>query len=117
MLSAAALVATLVVATLHVGFMALETFLWTAPAGRKVFGHKPEDAERTKVLAANQGVYNGALAAMLAWSALAGETHATLASLIFVVAVGLYGAYSVKPTIFFVQALPAAIALALALAA
>ena len=58
-----ALVLTLVVAALHVGFMVLETFAWTTPKVRRSFGMSAEDAETTRVLAANQGVYNGALAA------------------------------------------------------
>jgi putative membrane protein len=113
MIATLALVATLVVAVLHVLFMVLETFLWTTPRGRKIFGQTVEGVEQTKVLAANQGVYNGALAALLAWAALSGETHATMAGLVFVIAVGLYGGYSAKISILFLQALPAAIALVL----
>jgi putative membrane protein len=113
MIAALALVATLAVALIHVLFMVLETFLWTTPRGRKIFGQSVEGAEQTKVLAANQGVYNGALAALLAWAALTGETHAAIAGLVFVIAVGLYGAYSAKISILFLQAMPAAIALVL----
>ena len=105
--------ATLFVAVLHVLFMVLETFLWTTPRGRKIFGQTKEGAEATKVLAANQGVYNGALAVLLAWAALTGETHATMAGLVFVIVVGIYGAISAKGSILFIQAVPAAIALAL----
>ncbi|MCA9613902.1 MAG: DUF1304 domain-containing protein [Polyangiales bacterium] len=107
-----ALVLTLVVAVLHVGFMVLETFLWTTPNVRRSFGMTPEDAETTRVLAANQGIYNGALAAALAYAALRGEWHAVAILLVFVIAVGLYGAYSAKWTILIVQALPAGAALA-----
>lgn len=113
MIATLALIATLLVAVLHVLFMVLETFLWTTPRGRKIFAQSVEGAEQTKVLAANQGVYNGALAALLAWAALTGERPATIAGLVFVIVVGLYGAASVKPTIFFVQALPAIVALVL----
>lgn len=113
MFATLALVVTLLVAVLHVLFMVLETFLWTTPRGRKIFGQTVEGAEQTKVLAANQGVYNGALAALLAWAALTGETHATMAGLVFVIVVGLYGAATAKGTILFIQALPAAVALAL----
>ena len=116
MLATIALVVTLVVSVLHVLFMVLETFLWTTPAVRKRFGQSVEKAEATKVLAQNQGVYNGALAAVLAWAALAGDEPATLALLAFVVVVGVYGAATAKPTIFFVQALPALVAMGLWLA-
>lgn len=112
-----ALVLTLVVAALHVYFMVLETFMWTTPLGRKVFGNSKEKAETTKVLAANQGVYNGALAACLAWAALAPNPQATVALLAFVVVVGVYGALSASIKILYVQALPAGIALGLTLAA
>lgn len=110
---AAALVATLVVAALHLGFMVLETFLWTRPTGRRVFGGGIKDFEATRVLAQNQGVYNGALAGVLAWAALAGDSAAAVALLIFVVVVGVFGAATAKPSIFFVQALPALVALGL----
>ena len=108
-----ALIATLVVACAHAGFMVLETFLWTTPRVRRMFGQSAAEAEATKLLAANQGVYNGALAATLAWAALAGEATAATLLLGFVIAVGVYGAVTVKRSILFVQALPAAIALAL----
>jgi putative membrane protein len=107
-----ALVLTLLVAVLHVGFMVLETFLWTTPKVRRSFGMSTEDAETTRVLAANQGVYNGALAAALAYAALRGEWTAATILLAFVVVVGLYGAYSARWTILVIQALPAAGALA-----
>lgn len=113
MITTLALVVTLIVAALHVVFMVVETFLWTTPGVRKSFGQSAEDAEKSKVLAGNQGVYNGALGAALAWAALTGETHATLALLVFVVVVGVYGAATAKGSILFVQALPAAIAFAL----
>jgi putative membrane protein len=106
-----ALIFTLLVAVLHIVFMVLETFLWTTPGVRKRFQQTVEQAEATKVFAANQGVYNGALAACLAWSAFAGDTSAQMALLVFVIIVGIYGAITAKPTIFFLQALPAIIAL------
>lgn len=111
-----ALTFTLLVAALHVAFMVVETFLWTTPAIRKRFGQSEADAQTTKVLAANQGVYNGALAAALAWAALSGDDAATKVLLVFVIVVGVYGAATAKPTILFIQALPAAIALGLAFA-
>jgi putative membrane protein len=113
MLALAALIATLVVAALHAVFMILETFLWTTPRGRRIFGQSVEDAEKTKVLAQNQGVYNGALAAALAYAALTGSTTTTIVLLIFVIVVGVYGGATAKRSILFIQAAPAAIALAL----
>ena len=108
-----ALSLTLLVAVAHVGFMVLETFLWTTPRVRRIFGQSAEQAEASKVLAGNQGVYNGALGASLAWAALAGQTAAASVLLVFVIVVGLYGAATAKRSILFVQAMPAAIALAL----
>lgn len=107
------LIATFVVAALHIVFMVLETFLWTTPRGRKIFGQTKENAELTKVLAANQGVYNGALAGLLIWASVTGLRSTVMALLVFVIVVGVYGAVTAKPTILFLQALPAAIALAL----
>jgi len=103
----------IVVAVLHVVFMVFETFLWTTPGVRKRFGQTAEQAETTKVLAANQGVYNGALAAAIAWSVIAKQPTTTMVLLAFVVAVGLYGGYSAKRSILVLQALPGAIALVL----
>ena len=111
-----AAIATFFVAALHVLFMVFETFLWTTPNVRKRFGQTAEQAETTKVLAANQGVYNGALAAGLVWAQVTGELAARSMLLVFVIAVGIYGAASAKRSILFIQALPAAIALALAFA-
>ena len=113
MIATLALVFTLIVAALHIVFMVVETFLWTTPGVRKSFRQSAEDAEKSKVLAGNQGVYNGVLGALLAWAAITGEPHTTLALLVFVILVGLYGAATAKGSILFVQALPAALALAL----
>jgi putative membrane protein len=103
----------LFVAFAHVLFMVLETFLWTTPAVRRRFGQTAEQAEATKVLAANQGVYNGALAGALVWSVVTSHVPTTTVLLAFVVVVGVYGGYSAKRSILVIQALPAAIALAL----
>lgn len=103
---------TLLVALAHIGFMVLETFLWTTPRVRRIFGQSAEQAEASKVLAGNQGVYNGALGASLAWAALAGQTAATSVLLLFVIGVGIYGAATANRRILFVQAMPAALALA-----
>jgi putative membrane protein len=106
-------IAALFVAVQHVGFMVLETFLWTTPRVRKIFGQTAEAAETTKVLAANQGVYNGALALCLAAAALLEERFCWRMMLGFVIVAGIYGGLTAKRTILFVQALPAVIALAL----
>lgn len=104
---------TVLVAVLHVIFMVFETFLWTTPGVRKRFGQTAEQAETTRVLAANQGVYNGALAAALIWSVAMNDGPARMMLLVFVIAVGIYGAVTAKGSILFIQALPAAIALVL----
>lgn len=109
-----AAIATYVVAALHVVFMVFETFLWTTPKVRARFGQTAEQAETTRVLAANQGVYNGALAAALIWAQVSGELAARSVLLLYVVVVGVYGAATAKRSILFIQALPAAVALGLA---
>lgn len=108
---AAVLVA--LVALLHLYFLVLEMFLWDKPVGLKTFRNTPEKAGITKVLAANQGLYNGFLAAGLLWGLSLGAagTHIQAFFLVCVVVAGLYGAYSVSRKIFFVQALPALLAL------
>jgi putative membrane protein len=104
-----------IVALLHAGFMVLEMVLWTKPSGRRIFGMTPEQAGATAVLAANQGLYNGFLAAGLIWSLLHPDPHFSeqIASffLLCVIAAGIYGAMSVSKRIFFVQALPALLTL------
>ena len=103
------------VAALHVYFLVLEMFLWTRPYGLKTFGNTPQKAQETAVLAANQGLYNGFLAAGLVWGLLhAAPAFAWQIKMFFllcVIVAGLYGAYSVSRKILFVQAVPAAIAL------
>lgn len=102
------------VALQHVGFLVLEMFLWQKPVGRKIFGLSAEDAATTAVLAGNQGLYNGFLAAGLIWSLLAGPELQRPLGFFFlgcVFVAGLYGGATAKPTIWVVQALPAAIAL------
>ena len=98
----------------HIYFMILEMFLWTKPKGLKVFGNTKEKAEDSKVLAANQGLYNGFLAAGLIWAIL-DKNHGTQMAIFFlscVIVAGIYGAYSTKKTkLFYVQALPAVLAL------
>jgi putative membrane protein len=109
-------VATALVALLHLWFLVLEMFLWTKPLGLKVFRNSPEKAETTKVLAANQGLYNGFLAAGLAWGLAAGAQPVKVFFLACVIVAGAYGAWSVSPRIFWVQAAPALVALGLVLA-
>ena len=111
-MSALALVLILVVAALHLFFLVLEMFLWTRPYGRKVFRQSREAAEQSKVLAANQALYNGFLAAGLVWAAATGQRDLALFFLGCVVVAGLFGAATVNRRIFFVQALPALLAIA-----
>ena len=114
-MTAAANIVTALVAVLHVYFLVLEMFLWDKPAGLKAFGQSPEQAAASKVLAANQGLYNGFLAAGLAWGLLLGPAGLGVKTffLACVLVAGLYGAATANRKILFVQALPAAIALVL----
>lgn len=108
--------AVALVAAFHVYFLVLEMFLWSKPFGLKTFRMTPEQAEATKVLAANQGLYNGFLAAGLAWGLLAADPLAVQVQVFFLVCVliaGLYGAATASRAILYVQALPAVVALAL----
>ena len=107
-----AMVLVVLVALLHLYFLVLEMFLWTRPLGLKTFRNTPEKAEVTRVLAANQGLYNGFLAAGLLYAVVTGSREFALFFLACVVVAGLYGAYSVNKRIFLVQALPALLALA-----
>lgn len=106
-----ALILIVLVAILHFGFLLLEMFLWDKPFGRKVFKLTPEFAKESASLAANQGLYNGFLAAGLLWGLWSGQSDVQMFFLICVIIAGLYGGYTVKKTILFIQALPAAIAL------
>ena len=101
----------LIVAALHVAFLVLEMFLWNTPFGRKTFGLTPEFAAQSAKLAANQGLYNGFLAAGLAWSVIGQDFHAKLFFLGCVIIAGLYGGCTVKKSILVIQALPAIVAL------
>ena len=103
------------VALEHIYFLVLEMFLWTAPRTRAAFGMSAEQAEQSKVLAANQGLYNGFLAAGLIWSLVAPAAYALPLALFFlgcVLIAGLYGGFTANRRIWLIQALPAAIALA-----
>lgn len=103
------------VALIHVYILVLEMFLWTTPKGRKAFGLTEEFAQQTKVLAANQGLYNGFLAAGLFWGLSLGAAGQPVKVffLLCVLVAGLYGAATASRSILFVQAVPAAIGLAL----
>ena len=112
-----AAVAIVIVAALHLGFLALEMFFWDHDLGRRIFSMTPEQSASSAVLAANQGLYNGFLAAGLLWGLLAGKRDVQVFFLLCVIAAGLFGGATAKPTIWFTQALPGAVALLLALAA
>lgn len=101
------------VALEHIYFLVLEMFLWTKPKGIKTFGlESKEFAEKTKVLAANQGLYNGFLAAGLIWSIISQNISIATFFLCCVAIAGIYGAYSTKKVrLFFVQSIPAILAL------
>lgn len=103
------------VAILHVWFLVLEMFLWTKPYGRRTFGLTPERAEATKALAANQGLYNGFLAAGLVWGLYAGADGYPVKVFFLgcVIVAGIFGAATANRKILWVQAVPGAVALAL----
>jgi len=106
-------IAVALVALLHGYFMVLEMFLWTKPYGRRVFGLTPEKAALTKSLAANQGLYNGFLAAGLGWGLYAGtDGHTTkVFFLSCVIIAGVFGAATASRKILWVQAVPGAVAM------
>ena len=103
------------IAVLHIYILILEMFLWEKPTGLKAFGNSPEKAKVCKVLAANQGLYNGFLAAGLFWGLLLGDEGYSIKIffLACVLVAGLYGAATASRKILFFQALPAAIGLIL----
>lgn len=114
-MSIAANVVVLFVALLHVYILVLEMFYWDTPKGRKAFGLTPEFSAASKVLAANQGLYNGFLAAGLVWGLTlgAGGQPVKVFFLLCVLMAGVYGAATANKRILFIQAIPAAIGLAL----
>ena len=99
------------VALLHVGFLILEMFLWTKPFGRKTFRMTDEYAQASASLAANQGLYNGFLAAGLTWGLVVNDFSIKAFFLICVLIAGLYGGLTTKRTILYIQALPGLLAL------
>jgi putative membrane protein len=100
-----------IVALLHVGFLALEMFFWDHPVGRKRFGMTPEYSKASATLAANQGLYNGFLAAGLIWGLITGEASIKIFFLVCVVIAGIYGGLTARRTILYIQALPGLLAL------
>ena len=108
-------IAIALVALLHVYFLVLEMFLWDKPAGLRAFGQTREAAAATKVLAANQGLYNGFLAAGLFWGLWLGAAGfgVKVFFLLCVLIAGVYGAATASRKILYVQALPAGVALVL----
>ena len=102
------------IAVLHVYILVLEIFLWDKPYGLKAFGNSLEKAQLTKVLAQNQGLYNGFLAAGLFWALIAPETYAVALANFFlgcVLVAGIYGGLTASKKIIYIQAVPALIAL------
>jgi putative membrane protein len=106
-MSNAAIVVVVFVALLHAWFLVLEMFLWTKPAGLRTFRLTPEFAAQSRTLAANQGLYNGFLAAGLVYGLCVQSREIVLLFLAFVIVAGAYGAATVNKRIFFIQALPA----------
>lgn len=111
----AAKVVVLLVAIVHVYILVLEMFWWDTPRGRRAFGTTPEFSAASKVLAANQGLYNGFLAAGLFWGLSLGDAgvQVRVFFLVCVLVAGVYGAMTASKKILYVQALPAAVGLVL----
>src|SRR5262245_43629781 len=100
-----------VVALLHLGFLALEMFFWDHPFGRKRFGRTAEYSKASATLAANQGLYNGFLAAGLVWGLISNDFAVKVFFLVCVVIAGIYGGLTARRTILYIQALPGLLAL------
>lgn len=118
-MATAANIAVALVALLHLAFLVLEMFLWDKPFGRRVFRLTPEFAAASKSLAANQGLYNGFLAAGLIWGLSLGAAGQAIQVFFLgcVIVAGIFGAVTVNVRILWVQALPGLAALALVLLA
>jgi len=115
-MSLAATLVIVLVALLHLWFLILEMFLWSRPSGRRAFGLTEEFAQQSKVLAANQGLYNGFLAAGLAWGLCLDGTEALHVKTFFLACIlvaGLYGGLTATRKVLWVQALPALVGLML----
>ncbi len=101
----------LIVALLHIGFLTLEMFFWNHPIGRKQFGLTPEFAKESATLAANQGLYNGFLAAGLFWGLVINSLPVKIFFLVCILIAGIFGGFTARRTILYIQALPALLAL------
>ncbi|MEL7450855.1 MAG: DUF1304 domain-containing protein [Pseudomonadota bacterium] len=108
---------TLLVAIAHVGILVLEMFFWNHPVGQRIFAMTPEVAASSEVLAMNQGLYNGFLAAGLFWGLLKDRVDIKVFFLGCVVVAGIFGGLTAKTSILFTQGLPALVALIFVLAA
>ncbi|MEC7761330.1 MAG: DUF1304 domain-containing protein [Pseudomonadota bacterium] len=106
-----AYVLTGLVALIHIYIVYLEMVLWTQPRGRKAFGTTEAFAEESKTLAANQGLYNGFLAAGLIYGMVRSDVEIMALFLVFVLVAGLYGGLTVSKRILVIQSVPAALAL------
>lgn len=106
-----ATILVLLVALEHVWILILEMFLWTKPLGLKTFRQSRQAAEATRVLAANQGLYNGFLAAGLFWSLATGDHAVQVFFVSCVLVAGIYGGLTAKRSILYIQGLPALLAL------
>ena len=104
------------IALSHVGFLVLEMFFWDHPVGRRIFSMTPEVSASSARLAANQGLYNGFLAAGLVWALWSGRRDLKIFFLGCVIVAGIFGGFTAKTSILFTQALPAALALVAVLA-
>ncbi len=104
------------VALSHLGFLVLEMFYWNDPVGREIFNTTPEFAAASEVLARNQGLYNGFLAAGLLWGLVSGRRDIRVFFLCCVIVAGVYGGITAKTSILFVQGVPALAALLAVLA-
>lgn len=102
---------TALVALIHIGILVLEMFYWDHPIGRRIFAMTPEVSASSAVLAMNQGLYNGFLAAGLIWGLLRDRTDIKVFFLVCVVVAGVFGAVTAKPSIILSQAAPAFVAL------
>ncbi len=111
---AANLIASLV-AIEHLGILVLEMFFWDHPVGYRIFGTTPDIASSSAVLAMNQGLYNGFLAAGLIWGLIAGRRDVKIFFLLCIVAAGIFGGLTAKTSIIYTQAMPALIGLVLVL--
>ena len=105
------------VALIHVGFLVLEMFYWNHPIGREVFNMTPEVSASSAILAANQGLYNGFLAAGLLWGLVSGRRDVKVFFLGCVIVAGVYGGLTAKMSILYTQGLPALLALLAVLSA